>query len=359
MLGSQGAGGGFSRGARICTIGCVSIASIIDEAAQSAQVGFETMNRMAAAGESFLFIIDAWARRSVVLRLGEARSLGIRWWMEGSGACCEARGAAPPVNRFESTAVERSRYAAGFRIIREAQLKGETWLANLTFPSALNTSLGLEDFAAFACAPFRLYVPGSFAVFSPERFVRIDSSGRIFSYPMKGTIDAAVPDAAAKILGDEKEAAEHVTIVDLIRNDIGMAARRVAVPRFRFITPVVSAQRRLLQVSSEVTGELGEGWRARAGEILQRLLPAGSVTGAPKRRTSRIIRRAEMCGRGWYAGVFGCFNGRELDSAVSIRFVEQRESGALVYRSGGGITIDSDMEKEYAEMQAKVYVPFA
>ena len=341
--------------------------SIIEQAAQDAERGFETMNRMAAEGRSFLFIIDAWARRSVVLSVGEARSLGIRWGLGGSwtssdvpqGAAWGAAREEAPVHQFESVSVGRSRYAEAFRIIREAQLNGETWLANLTFPSALNTSLGLGDFAAFACAPFRLYVPGSFAVFSPERFVRIDSSGRIFSYPMKGTINAAEPDAAAKILSDEKEAAEHVTIVDLIRNDIGMTARRVAVPRFRFITQVVSAQRRLLQVSSEVTGELGEDWRAQAGGILQRLLPAGSVTGAPKRRTSEIIRRAEICDRGWYAGVFGCFNGRELDSAVSIRFVEQLGSGALVYRSGGGITINSDMEKEYAEMQAKVYVPFA
>ena len=328
--------------------------SILDEAAQSAERGFEAMNRMAALGTSFLFIIDAWARRSVVLTTEEARGLGIRWSLGASPARMEAA----PAYRFQAAAVERSRYAGAFRIIREAQLRGESWLANLTFPSALFTSLSLGDFADFACAPFRLYVPGVLAVFSPERFVRIDSRGRIFSYPMKGTIDAAEPDAAVRILADEKEAAEHVTIVDLIRNDIGMAARRVEVPRFRFITQAVSDQRRLLQVSSEVTGELGEDWRARTGEVLELLLPAGSVTGAPKRRTSEIIREAEGCDRGWYAGVFGYFDGRELDSAVSIRFVERTESGGLVYRSGGGITINSDMEREYAELQAKIYVPF-
>ena len=176
---------------------------------------------------------------------------------------------------------------------------------------------------------------------------------------MKGTIDAAEPEAAATILADDKEAAEHATIVDLIRNDIGRVARRVAVPRFRFITPVDSARGRLLQVSSEITGELGERWRAQAGAVLQRLLPAGSVTGAPKRRTVEIIRQAEIDDRGWYAGVFGYFDGRALDSAVSIRFVEQSDSGSLTYRSGGGITINSNMDKEYAELQAKIYVPFA
>ena len=329
--------------------------SLLDKAAESAERGFETMNRMAARGTSFLFIIDAWARRSVVLTTRDARAQGIRWSLGPPAVPPRA----PPAHRFRSRVVERSRYAAAFRLIRDAQLKGETWLANLTFPAALRTSLGLRDFATFARAPFRLYVPGAFAVFSPERFVRIESSGRIGAYPMKGTIDAAEPDAATTILANEKEAAEHVTIVDLIRNDIGMVARRVAVPRFRFITPVESAQRRLLQVSSEVTGELGANWRARAGGVLQRLLPAGSVTGAPKRRTSEIIREAEIGDRGWYAGVFGYFDGRELDSAVSIRFVEQSDSGSLVYRSGGGITIHSDMDREYAELQAKIYVPFA
>lgn len=329
--------------------------SILDEAAASAERGFEAMSRMAARGTSFLFIIDAWARRAVVLTPAEARDLGIRWSLGRPAAPLQS----PPPYRFQALAVARSRYAAAFRLIREAQLKGETWLANLTFPSALRTSLGLRDFALFARAPFRLYVPGAFAVFSPERFVRIDSSGRIGAYPMKGTIDAAEPEAAATILADDKEAAEHATIVDLIRNDIGRVARRVAVPRFRFITPVDSARGRLLQVSSEVTGELGERWRAQAGAVLERLLPAGSVTGAPKRRTVEIIRQAEIDDRGWYAGVFGYFDGRALDSAVSIRFVEQSDSGSLVYRSGGGITINSNIDKEYAELQAKIYVPFA
>ena len=352
MCGCESGTGDFSRGPCGATIKAMSI---LDEASASAERGFEAMSRMAVRGTSFLFIIDAWARRAVVLTPAEARDLGIRWSLGRPVAPPQS----PPPYRFQALVVARSRYAAAFRLIRQAQLKGETWLANLTFPSALRTSLGLRDFALFARAPFRLYVPGAFAVFSPERFVRIDASGRIGAYPMKGTIDAAEPEAAATILADDKEAAEHATIVDLIRNDIGRVARRVAVPRFRFITPVESARGRLLQVSSEITGELGARWRAQAGDVLERLLPAGSVTGAPKRRTVEIIRQAEIDDRGWYAGVFGYFDGRALDSAVSIRFVEQSDSGSLTYRSGGGITINSNMDKEYAELQAKIYVPFA
>ena len=342
---------GFSRGSGTDTM---SGMSILDEAAGTAAWGAGEMNRMAALGESFLFIIDAWAERWVVLETHRARALDIRWCLDGSMAVSSVR----PSYSFRYSSVNRSRYAAGFNIIRGAQLNGETWLANLTFPSLLDTDLTLREFVSGARAPFRLFVPDTLAVFSPERFVRIDSRGRISSYPMKGTINAGEPNAVSAILADEKEAAEHVTIVDLIRNDIGMVARGVEVPRYRFITEVAAGGCRLLQVSSEVAGELGLAWKERVGTVFQTLLPAGSVTGAPKKRTAEIIREAECCDRGWYAGVFGYFDGRELDSAVSIRFVEREESGELIYKSGGGITINSDIEKEYDELQEKIYVPF-
>ena len=95
----------------------------------------------------------------------------------------------------------------------------------------------------------------------------------------------------------------------------------------------------------------------RQGEILLKLLPAGSVTGAPKEATCRAIAEAEDMERGFYTGIFGFFNGRDLDSAVAIRFMEEDEK-EMVYKSGGGITVMSHMEDEYREAIAKVYVPF-
>lgn len=86
------------------------------------------------------------------------------------------------------------------------------------------------------------------------------------------------------------------------------------------------------------------------------MLPAGSVTGAPKRETIKIIEEVEQYDRGWYTGVFGIFDGKQLDSAVMIRFIE-RDSEGLIYKSGGGITFMSDPAKEYEELIAKVYVP--
>ena len=86
------------------------------------------------------------------------------------------------------------------------------------------------------------------------------------------------------------------------------------------------------------------------------MLPAGSITGAPKQKTVKIIRETEGYDRGYYTGVFGIFDGRDLDSCVLIRFIENIE-GQLVYKSGGGITFQSDPWKEYNEMIKKVYVP--
>jgi len=192
-------------------------------------------------------------------------------------------------------------------------------------------------------------------VFSPEIFVRIKGS-EITSYPMKGTIDASIPDAESVILSDVKEIAEHNTIVDLIRNDLSIEAKDVTVTRYRYIDEIKTSDRMLLQVSSEITGYLDRDFRSRLGNIIIGMLPAGSVTGAPKKETVRIIRDSEKYDRGWYTGIFGVFDGRNLDSAVMIRFIEN-DSGTMYYKSGGGITFMSNAESEYKELIDKVYVP--
>jgi para-aminobenzoate synthetase component 1 len=173
---------------------------------------------------------------------------------------------------------------------------------------------------------------------------------------MKGTISATIPDAAETILADRKELYEHNTIVDLIRNDLAMVSTNVKVDRFRYVERIKSLKGDLLQVSSEISGELPDDYLCRLGTILFTLLPAGSVTGAPKESTVKIILEAESYERGFYTGIFGYFDGRSLDSAVMIRFIEFTENGP-VYKSGGGITALSDLKSEYEEMIQKVYVP--
>ncbi len=194
-----------------------------------------------------------------------------------------------------------------------------------------------------------------FVFFSPECFVRF-CNGRVSSFPMKGTIDASVRNAAEVILSDDKEHAEHLTIVDLIRNDLSKSVGNSRVDRFRYIDKIKTSNKNLLQVSSEISATLPDDYFEKLGSIIFAMLPAGSVSGAPKDRTLEIIRNAETGKRGYYTGVTGVFDGENLESSVNIRFIERNGSGYL-FRSGGGITIYSKCENEYMEMLDKIYVP--
>jgi para-aminobenzoate synthetase component 1 len=101
---------------------------------------------------------------------------------------------------------------------------------------------------------------------------------------------------------------------------------------------------------------LHEHYHAQLGDIFRTLLPAGSVSGAPKNRTLQIIHEAETYPRGFYTGVFGFYDGIRLDSGVMIRFIENK-NGKLTFYSGGGITWNSKPQTEYDELIDKVYVP--
>src|SRR5690606_14973858 len=128
-------------------------------------------------------------------------------------------------------------YAAGFAAVMQAIRAGDTYLLNLCYRTPVDGISDLETLYTRAQAPYKLLVPGRFVVFSPESFVRIDGD-RISTFPMKGTIDAALPDAAHRLLGDLKEQEEHATVVDLLRNDLSMVAREVRVDRYRYLTGV-------------------------------------------------------------------------------------------------------------------------
>jgi para-aminobenzoate synthetase component 1 len=110
-------------------------------------------------------------------------------------------------------------------------------------------------------------------------------------------------------------------------------------------------------MSSEISGELPLNYYETLGDLIFKLLPAGSISGAPKKKTVEIIRQAEQYDRGFYTGIFGIFDGENLDSGVMIRFIEQTAEG-LFYKSGGGITAKSNCSEEYQELIAKIYVPF-
>ena len=103
-----------------------------------------------------------------------------------------------------------------------------------------------------------------------------------------------------------------------------MVAQNVEVKRYRYIGQLSTNKGELLQVSSEITAQLPEDYSSKMGDILFSLLPAGSISGAPKPKTLEIIEKSEGYERGFYTGIFGWCDGENLDSAVMIRFVEQQ-----------------------------------
>jgi len=251
--------------------------------------------------------------------------------------------------------IDFSRYSIAFNQVLEEMKQGNTYLLNLTFPTEIIINLPLLELFCLSQAPFKLYFKDQFITFSPERFVQIESNF-IKTFPMKGTIDSAIPHAQQQILANTKEHAEHVMVVDLLRNDLSIVAQKVRLQRFRYINKIKAGTRELLQVSSEICGQLATNWQDHLGDLLLPLLPAGSVSGTPKKQTLKIIKTVELQERGFFTGIFGYFDGHSLDSAVMIRFIE-KQGDQFFYRSGGGLTIDSDCMEEYQEMLSKVYLP--
>ena len=172
---------------------------------------------------------------------------------------------------------------------------------------------------------------------------------------MKGTIEANIPHAMERILANQKETSEHTMVVDLLRNDLGIVGKNIKVEKFRYIDKINAGKKELLQVSSKITADLEENWHERLGDIVSSMLPAGSITGTPKKKTVEIIKTIENYERGFFTGVFGYYDGKSFDSAVMIRFIEKQRN-SYVYKSGGGITLDSDVCLEYEEMKDKVYI---
>lgn len=312
------------------------------------------INELAAHGEPFLFMIDFDLERPLILPLSEVSAEEILFSVNGFTNGPRAKALDKPVF-FDKFPIAFAEYAAKFEIVKNHIQAGNSFLVNLTCPTPIVTNLTLQEIFHHSNARYKLWFRDEFVVFSPEIFVQI-RNGQIASFPMKGTIDAAIPNAKGLILNDKKETAEHHTIVDLIRNDLSMVARNVRVERLRYVEKVQTNGKNLLQVSSKIAGDLEVTWQRQLGDILWRLLPAGSISGAPKPKTVEIIREAEQYERDFYTGIFGVFDGENLDCGVMIRFIEKTPEG-LIYKSGGGITSFSEVEKEYQEMIDKVYVP--
>ena len=317
----------------------------------------ELRMRMNALGRSrtpFVWGVD-YEREKCFILDSPYDSSDILWEVGGTGNVpAQASGSTVPAIEIVKS-IDFKTYSSIFATLRAGLLRGDSFLANLTAPTEVACNGSLRDIFYHSHAPFKLLIADSFVCFSPEPFVKI-SEGHISAFPMKGTIDASVPDAERVLMNDYKETCEHYTIVDLMRNDLNMVAAEVSVPRLRYVERIATNSRDILQTSSEVCGQLAEGKEFDFGDIILPLLPAGSITGAPKPATVDLIARSEIAPRGWYTGVFGYFDGSVMQSAVMIRCIQRTPDGKLYFHSGGGVTVNSDCREEYDELLTKVYL---
>ncbi|WP_294961693.1 aminodeoxychorismate synthase component I [Sulfurimonas sp.] len=310
---------------------------------------FKDINSLGKNREPFIFISDFLAQNIEVIPLCELDSHDIEFCINENYTHKKHK------NFFKKHAIDFKEYKKKFDEVIEHIKSGDTYLLNLTAPTKIHSELTLKEIYDNANAHYKLRYKDKFVCFSPEKFIRIKDS-TINTFPMKGTIDASIEDAKNKILHDEKEMAEHTMVVDLLRNDLSIVASDVKVEEFRYVQKIDSGEKELLQVSSHISGNVGNEWHERIGTILESLLPAGSISGTPKKSTLKIIKDIEGYDRGFFSGVFGIYDGESFDSGVMIRYVEKTENG-YIYKSGGGLTLDSEAKLEYNELLDKVYLP--
>ncbi len=267
-----------------------------------------------------------------------------------------------PIRAHEiKCATDRDRHRRQLAVVREAILDGEVYLVNVA--RMLHASEGMSDGqiaarVARSRAPFSALLRGAgctVGAMSMERALSWDrATGSLETRPIKGTRPRHDDPARDRALADElaasaKERAENVMAVDVHRNDLGRIAAvgSVTVPELGAVEPHAFVH----HLVSTVRARAREGVSAR--EVLEAMLPVGSVTGAPKRAAMTTIGRLEPERRGLYTGAYGVLDSDgSLDLAVAIRTIVRDEHGAH-YGSGGGIVIDSDPDHEWAELAWK------
>lgn len=315
---------------------------------------FKMMNT--SENQQYLFAVDFELNKGIFIKNPMEQKEVL--WRVGAFSNFETQNESPTKLNFKPHSIAFSDYHHKFDIVKNGLHSGNSFLTNLTIRTNISSDYTLEQIARHANSPYVLMVPQEFVCFSPETFVHIHNNGEIGSRPMKGTIDATIDNALQKLTDDKKEREEHNTIVDLIRNDLSIIADGVRVERFRYAEWLKTMSGEIIQTSSLIRGNLTKEYSHRLGDVMKCLLPAGSVSGAPKEATLKLIRQAEKSNRGFYTGVFGYCDGNSIDSAVMIRFIEQNVHGQQYFRSGSGITANSDAQSEYDECIKKIYLPF-
>lgn len=252
-------------------------------------------------------------------------------------------------------------YKKGFDTIKDEISQGNTYEVNYTFDFSIDTEYSAEDiyhyFLRIQKTPYNAFLSNDYETilsFSPELFFR--KNGRhVLTKPMKGTISRGKTDSEDKeniefLHNDEKNRAENVMIVDLLRNDLGRISKTgsVKVPKLFEI----ETHKTLHQMTSEVESELRDD--ISLYQLFESIFPCGSITGAPKISTMKIIENVEVGKRDVYCGAIGLIHGDFCEFSVPIRILQKTtDSSVYKYRAGGAIVWDSDVKDEWDEAFVK------
>ncbi len=300
-------------------------------------------------------------------------------WLEAARDLIEQAIANPPAERPLAPPIEpgghvsfqsgrgRERYLADIAKSQAELLAGESYEVCLT--DQFSTDASPEPFDLYRqlrrsnASPFAAFLRfGEYAVVSssPERFLSVDRDRQVMARPIKGTIsrvDDPAEDTARReeLEGDEKTYAEHLMIVDLLRNDLGVVCDvdSVAVPDLMVVEPYATVH----QMVSTIVGRLEDG--RSAVDCVRATFPGGSMTGAPKERTMEIIDDLEEEARGVYSGSIGYFGADgSTDLNIVIRTIVMRP-GKTTIGAGGAIVMQSDPQDEFDEILLKARAPMA
>ena len=318
---------------------------------------------------------DTWKKQAWILSSGfpEKEPAARRLRAQARAAALRARLSAPPLRpdlppivpvRWEPD-LTRAEYQASVGQVQDYIRAGDIFQANFTMahraprPAGLRPAdlyLALRDLSP---APFAAYLacgPNlALASASPERFLKLDPAGQVETRPIKGTRPrypdpAADKAAATALLASEKDRAENLMIVDLMRNDLGRVARigGIAVPELFNVESFASVHHLVSAVTAQLRPGLG------IVDLLRATFPGGSVTGAPKIRAMEIIDALEASRRGPYCGAIAWlgFDGA-MDSSIIIRTLVLA-GDEVVAQAGGGIVADSNPAAEFEEHCVKI-----
>ncbi len=315
------------------------------------------MDHMAQQEEMYFFMLDYTKEKGLCLPVDEAKALGIHFQIGpyANYAVSEKFNSEHYLLPYE--APDQRSYQKSFEQIFENIQLGNSYLINLCTRAKLLNPIEEARLFHLAQAPYKLWIPNEIIVFSPETFVQIDQQ-QIQTFPMKGTRIKHSEMDIRKLQEDPKEKAEHYTIVDLMRNDLGIIGTNIQVDRFAYVDEIRTEQKTILQMSSAISAQIQATYQTSYGQLLDAITPAGSITGAPKERSCTLIAAAENTERKFYTGIMGVGKCGYLSSAVMIRCIQRDPlTDDYYYHTGGGITSQSQMHEEYQELLNKIYVP--